>query len=732
MSTHSPTVRLARWSATHAWPSIGLWLLFVVACFAVGGAAGLATPSAASSGVGDSGRAASRQDDAGLTPPAVEGVLIGAPEGGRFDPAAARAAAADLTRRLRGLPEVSSVDAPVTAPDGGVLLVRAEMAGDADDAAGKVAPLLAATAAVQQAHPDLRIEEAGAASSTDALNDAVAKDFRTAELSTVPATLLILLLAFGALTAAGIPVLFGLTAVAAASGLTMLVSHLIPTNAVVNTIILLIGLAVAVDYSLFYLRRDREERRNGRDKVDAVEIAAATSGHAVVTSGVAVAIAMASLYLVGDPTFTSVATGAIVVIAVSVLGSLTVLPAVLVKLGRFVDRPRVPLLWRLADRRGEPRIWPAILRPTLRHPLAALLVSAAVLVGLALPALGLKLQQPGQQDLPRDLAVVQSLDRMTAAFPSTGTAYDVVVKAAPEQADAVRAALAGLARTAAGDRLFAADPAAPSRTSADRTVHTLAVAVPYEGRSAQAEQALTRLRADLVPAALATVPGAESAVGGQVAADIDYSRNVGAKLPWVIGFVLLCTFVMMVLSFGSPVVAAKAIVLNALSVGAAYGVLVAVFQGDWAGDVLGFRSTHAIVPWIPAFLFVVLFGLSMDYHVFVVSRIREYAGQGLDTREAVTRGISATAGVVTSAGAVMIAVFSIVGTLSVIDMKQIGVGLAVAILLDVTVVRAVMLPAAMVLLGRANWWAPEFLRRRATPAPAVGEPAPVPVAVRVA
>lgn len=728
MNTRTPTVRLARWSATHAWRAIGLWVLFVAACFMVGGAAGLATPSAASSGVGDSGRAASLEDGAGLTPPAVEGVLIGAPEGGRYDPAAARVAAAEVAGRLRALPEVSTVEAPVAAPSGDALLVRVEMAGDVDDAPGKVAPLLAATKEVQQAHPELRVEEAGTASATDALNDAVAKDFRTAELSTVPATLLILLLAFGALTAAGIPVLFGLTAVAAASGLTMLISHLIPTNAVVNTIILLIGLAVAVDYSLFYLRRDREERRNGRSSVDAVEIAAATSGHAVVTSGFAVAIAMASLYLVGDPTFTSVATGAIVVIAVSVLGSLTVLPAVLAKLGRFVDRPRVPLLWRLANRQGEPRFWPAILRPTLRHPLAALLISAAVLVGLALPALGMRLQQPGQQDFPRDLAVVQSLDRMTTAFPSTGTAYDVVVKAAPEQADAVRTALAGLVRTAAGDRLYAADPAAPSRTSTDRTVQTLAVAVPYEGRSAQAEQALSRLRTELVPAALATVPGAEYAVGGQVAADIDYSRNVGAKLPWVIVFVLLCTFVMMVLAFGSPVVAAKAIVLNALSVGAAYGVLVAVFQGDWAEGVLGFQSTYAIVPWIPAFLFVVLFGLSMDYHVFVVSRIREYAGQGLDTREAVTRGIAATAGVVTSAGAVMVAVFSIVGTLSVIDMKQIGVGLAVAILLDVTIVRAVMLPAAMVLLGRANWWAPEFLRRRATPAPA---PAPAAAETRV-
>ena len=714
MSKQSATVRLARWSATHGWRSIGLWLLFVVVSFLVGGMAGLKTPSTASSGVGDSGRAAAIQDDAGLTPPVVENVLIAARDGGRLDRTAAAAAADDVIARMGALSEVTRTDPPVPAPSGDALLVRVEMAGDVDDAPGVVEPLLAATAEVQRAYPDLRVEEAGTASATHALDDRVAKDFRVAELSTVPATLLILVLAFGALTAAGIPVVFGLTAVAGSMGLTMLVSHLIPTNSVVNTIILLIGLAVAVDYSLFYLRRDREERRRGHGHVDAVQIAAATSGHAVVTSGIAVAIAMASLYLVGDPTFTSVATGAIIVVAVSVLGSVTVLPAVLVKLGRFVDRPRVPLLWRLANRQNEPRFWPAILRPTLRHPLIALLVSGIALIALALPAFGLKLQQPGQEDFPQDLAVVQALDRMTAIYPSTGTAYDVVVKAAPDQADAVQAALTGLSRQAANDPLFVADPAAAVRVSTDGTVHTVAIPVPYEGRSAEAEQALARLRTGLAPAALAGVPGAEYAVGGQVAADVDYSANVGSKLPWVIGFVLLFTFVVMMLSFGSPVIAAKAIVLNAISVAAAYGVLVLIFQGDWAEGPLGFHSMHAIVPWIPAFLFVVLFGLSMDYHIFVVSRIREYVGQGLDTREAVVRGISATAGVVTSAGAVMVAVFSIVGTLSVIDMKQIGVGLAVAILLDVTVVRAVMLPAAMVLLGRANWWTPSFLRKRAT------------------
>jgi RND superfamily putative drug exporter len=287
--------------------------------------------------------------------------------------------------------------------------------------------------------------------------------------------------------------------------------------------------------------------------------------------------------------------------------------------------------------------------------------------------------------------------------------------------DEVKAALTDLAQRTQGDPLFAPPDGAPQiSVSADGRVATLDVATPYAGRSDEARRSLEKLRSQLVPATVGHVAGAEYAVGGFVAENVDYAKHVAGKLPLVMGFVLVLTFFVMTWAFRSVVVALTSIALNMLSAGAAYGLLVFVFQRTWAEHLLGFTSMHAIVSWLPLFLFVVLFGLSMDYHVFVVSRIREAVRGGMPTRQAVGHGITTSAGVVTSAAVVMVGVFSIFGTLSTIDMKQLGLGLAAAILLDATVIRAVVLPAAMTLLGNANWWAPRFLRRRPT------EPAPAP------
>ena len=494
--------------------------------------------------------------------------------------------------------------------------------------------------------------------------------------------------------------------------------------------ILLIGMAVGVDYSLFYVRREREERAKGRSGLDAVEIAAETSGHAVVVSGFAVIISMAGLLLAGDVVFSSLAVGSILVVAVAVTGSLTVLPALLAKLGRWVDRPRVPLLWRLTaprtGRHGEPapRFWPAVLRPALRAPLATLVVSVGLLLALAAPALGMKLKFPGMEDLPRTTPAMQAYDRLTAAFPSNGTNHTVAVRAPAGQADQVSAALTDLAARRSRRPAVRADRGGRPE---DRGVGGPAgrrcwtwpprtPAAPTRRRSRCTSCATT-----WSPAALRRHPGIEYAVGGGVADSEDYAEHIQDKLPLVMGFVLALTFLVMALTFRSVVVALTSIVLNLLSAGAAYGLLVLVFQGDWAEGLLGFTSMGAIVSWLPLFLFVVLFGLSMDYHVFVVSRIREGVRRGMPNRDAVAYGISSSAGVVTSAAIVMVGVFSIFATLSTIDMKQLGIGLAAAILLDATIIRAVVLPALMTLLGDANWWAPRFLRPRA--ATRAGRPA---------
>ena len=733
MGKRPVTVRMARWSAEHPWRAIALWVVFVAVCFVGGNAAGTQKATAEDDAIGESGRAYVMIDDGKFaTEPAVENVLITA-RSGALDQAAARTAATDAAAKLRTVTGVANLGDPIPARDGSALLVPVTMSGDPDTAEDRVEPLRSATAEVQRAHPGLRVEEVGGPSINKALNDTLGKDFQRAELLSLPVTLIILIIAFGALIAAGVPVLLALSSVAAATGLSTLASHLVPAGGATSSVILLIGMAVGIDYSLFYIRREREERARGRGHVDAVEIAAETSGHAVVVSGTAVIIAMAGLFLANDSTFSSLAVGSILVVAVAVIGSLTVLPALLAKLGRWVDRPRVPFLWRLTARRvgTEPgRFWRRVLSPALRRPAVTLLVSVLALLALAAPALGMKLKFPGTEDLPRTTPAMQAYDRLTAHYPSNGTTHLVVVQAPAAEAGAVKAALTGLAGSTQGDRLFAKlETTGPDiDVSPDRTVTVLKVATPFATRSDEAGQSLDRLRADLVPAALGGLTGAKYAVGGDVASSVDYAAHVWRTLPIVAGFVLALTFLVMAWTFRSVVVALTSILLNLLSAGAAYGVLVLIFQSDWAAKVFHFTSMGAIVSWLPLFLFVVLFGLSMDYHVFVVSRIREAVRRGVPNREAVAEGITGSAGVVSSAAIVMVAVFAIFATLSTIDMKQLGVGLAAAILLDATIIRAVVLPSLMTLLGDANWWAPRFMRPRgrhvAGPVTAPGEPAP--------
>ncbi len=708
----SRVVRIARWSAEHRWRAVLGWVAFVVICVAVGGMAGTASQTDAQQAVGEWGRAERMLADAHFTDPAVENVLITA-RSGPLDRAAATTAATEAGRRLRGRPEVASVSEPVTAPGGTAVLVRAEMTGDPQDAADRVQPLVDATAAVQAAHPDLRVEEVGAGTIEQALQKTYGDDFRRAEVLSLPVTLVILVVAFGALLAAAVPVLLALTSVAAALGLSALTSHLLPVTDTTSSVVLLIGMAVGVDYSLFYVRRAREERAKGRTPLDAVEIAAATSGRAVVISGCTVAVAMAGMFLSGSAIFSSLAVGAILVVAVSVLGSITVLPAVLAKLGRRVDRPRVPLLHRLTMRPGRPpRLWPALLRPTLRHPALALALGVGALLLLALPALGMRTSLGSTDDLSRSIPAVQTYDRLTAAFPSEGASDVVVVRAAPEQAAAVRGALLDLSGRAAVDPHFAPGRQPEVDVSADGRISQLSVHVRDGADAPGGEQALSVLRTRLVPDTVGRVPGAEVAVTGDTAASVDFSRLLSDRLPLVVGFVLALTFLLVLWTFRSVVIAATALGLNLLSVGAAYGLVVLVFQHTWAEGLLGFRSSGTIIAWLPMFLFVVLFGLSMDYHVFVVSRIRELAMRGMPTRDAVRQGIIGSAGAVTSAAVVMVAVFAIFATLSAPEFKQMGVGLAAAVLIDATLVRAVLLPAAMTLLGRWNWWAPAVLRRR--------------------
>ncbi len=333
-----------------------------------------------------------------------------------------------------------------------------------------------------------------------------------------------------------------------------------------------------------------------------------------------------------------------------------------------------------------------------------------LLVAMAVPALGMNMKNSTIDDLPRSIPAVAAYDRMIEAYPSEGDAHEVVVRAPAGSSGAVDEALADLYQNVQDDPLFATSPEPAITKSLDGSVSILELGFAYSVNDPRAEESLAELRDTLVPGALSSVPDAEYAVAGYVASTLDYTDQQVDRLPWIIGFVVVLTIGMMALTFRSVVVAGVAGALALLSVGAAFGVLTLVFQHGFAAELLGLNATGRVVDWVPLFLFVVLLGLSMDYHVYVVSRIRETAASGGDTRAAVRTGLTRTAGVVTSAAAVMVAVFSIFATLSMVEMQQLGIGLAVAIAIDATLVRLLLLPSLMTVLGRANWW-PSGLRR---------------------
>jgi RND superfamily putative drug exporter len=583
--------------------------------------------------------------------------------------------------------------------------VSLDIRGDADTASDRIQPVMDAVEAAAAANPSLRIEEFGV-SAEKQLDDKFNQDLERAGLLSLPVTIVILVVAFGALVAAGIPLLLALSAVMATMGLLAIPSQVWPVDANISAIVLLIGLAVGVDYTMFYLKREREERASGKSERAALEAAAATSGRSVLISGLTVMTAMAGMFLTGDKTFGSFAMATILVVAIAVLGSLTVLPALLSWLGDRVNKVRVPFLHRLQRPEGG-RAWGWILDRVLAHPLVSVVGATAVLVALALPALGMKTVVPGAEALPQDLPAVQTYNRLQAAFPGGQDPATVVVKAPSIDSPPVKAAIAGLQRQALAGGQF--HQPVTVKVNKARTVAQIDLPIAGTSTDATSNAALASLRGKIVPATVGSIDGVEVGVTGTTAISQDFDSAMRSTAPLVFAFVLAFAFVLLLVSFRSIVLAVKAILLNLLSVAAAYGILVLVFQHSWAKGILGFDYSGGVMAFMPVFLFVILFGLSMDYHVFILSRIREAYDRGMKTEDAVAHGIKTTAGVVTSAAIVMVFVFGIFATLSIVMLKQFGVGLAAAVLIDATIVRAVLLPAAMTLLGDWNWYLPRWL-----------------------
>jgi RND superfamily putative drug exporter len=530
-------------------------------------------------------------------------------------------------------------------------------------------------------------------------------DLHRAEQLSIPVALVVLLISFGALVAALVPVMLAATAVIAAFGLLGPISQVFPLDNSVKTVVLLIGMAVGVDYALFYVVRSREERLRGASTREALERTSRTSGRSVLIAGTTVAIAMAGQFVVGSDIFNGIAAGTIVVVACAVAGSVTVLPALLKILGPRIDRGRIPFLPQLATA-GESRFWAGVVDRVLRRPVLAACLSGGLLVALAVPALGLHVAKPSSDALA-SASQSELAARITHEFPSTSSPAVVVAIWPSGERSAIRGAAKRLEALAVSQSV--AHPPFAIGLSSDGRSLALGLPLTGFGDNAASRNAVRELRDVLVPRTLGRVPGVRTAVTGDTAEDIDFTNQMRHGVPYVIAFVLALAFVLLLVAFRSIVVPIKAIVLNLLSVGASYGVLVLVFQHHWAQGMLDFRSDGAIISWLPLFLFVVLFGLSMDYHVFILSRVREGVDSGMPTEDAVRYAISRTAGVVSAAALVMVGVFSLFGTASSLDLKEAGVGLAVAVLIDATVVRGVLLPATMKLLGERNWYLPGWL-----------------------
>jgi RND superfamily putative drug exporter len=708
--------RMGRWSATHRKKAIFGWLAFVVLSVAIGAFVGTKQIDQNNSNVGEAHRADQMLLDAGFQiDPQTEFVLIQS-KTRTFDDAAFKSVVQDTIVAVQPHRAVfTNLKSPLdprnrtqVSNDGHTALVEFTMKGTDKEAKKVIDPVVKATDGVQAKHPDFYVSEAGSISTGKALDKLFNSQLASAGERSIPLTLLILVLVFGAVVAAGIPLLLALTAVFATIGLLALPSHLISMDPNISAVVLLVGLAVGVDYSLFYLKREREERAAGRSAEAALEAAAATSGRSVLISGVTVMIAMAGMFFSGDKGFMSFAVATMTVVAIAMLGSLTVLPAVLSKLGDKVEKGRIPFLGRLRRKDGgENRVWSAILTPALRRPLISAVIAGAALVALASPVLGVHTAISGLDSLPNSTKEVRAIHAVQDAFPGGPQPAVVVVKAKDVSTPAVRHAITGLKREAlaSGQMLT---PIEVTR-NADNTVARITIPLVGKGTDAKSNAALASLRDRIVPSTVGKVDGAEYAVTGITAASHDFNSKMKGALPYVFGFVLAFAFLLLLVSFRSVVIAAKAIVLNLLSVGAAYGVLVLVFQKGWGEGILGFKSNGGIASWLPLFMFVILFGLSMDYHVFILSRIREAYDRGMKTEDAVEHGIKTTAGVVTSAAIVMVGAFAIFATMPILDMKEMGIGLAAAVLIDATIVRAVLLPATMRLLGDWNWYLPKWL-----------------------
>ncbi len=722
------TVRIATWSARNRWLVFGLWLVLTIGIFAVSIAMG-GTKSESASNPGSSRTSESAQAtttyNAGVQTVASQSLylIVTNPTVKTSDPAfqatvskiTQSLAAATYTESGQSKPIFANVVNPfqlppaaqagLVSPDGSSVRIVATAAGTNSVVKKKLDPLKPIITDLKAQNAGYQLLTLNNAWINDDINEIVNHDLDNSLKITIPLTFIILLVAFGAVSAAVIPLVLAITALLAAFGLLSIYSQLIsPVSPYATQLVVLIGLAVAVDYSLFMITRFRNERRKGRNKHLAIEVASSTAGRAVFFSGVIVMVSLAGLFILDDPLFRSMAIGTIGVVLVSVIGSLTFLPAVLSILDNGINWGRIPYFGRERDEGSG--IWSRLVGGVMKQPVILGLISTLLLLAIAFPVLHLKLGLIDIDSFPDSIEGVQAIKVMGQKWPQ-GTTLQLTVVMTQANKPEVKAAMEKLQQ--AGLQIKGLSQPSSVNMSpngvAGRVVWTMS-----GSENDQANQDLVKkMRQEVVPANIQSLSGVQAYVGGNSALVVDVVDTYTRSMPLVFAFVLGLSFLILLIAFHSIVIPITAILLNLLSTGTSYGALVLVFQDGWFGSLLGIKQTAVIESWVPVFIFTILFGLSMDYHLFILTRIKEARDRGLSSNEAVAKGISVTSGVITSAAAIMVVVFAVFVTMQLVIIRQLGLGLAVAVFFDATIIRCILLPSVMRLLGEWNWFMPSFL-----------------------
>lgn len=703
------TGSLARMAALHPWRMIGAWV--VVLSFAIVSAGSLGdvlTDEGALSVETESETAEQIWGEHFEANGAPQEYVLVESDGLTFDDPAFSATVSTLVEELTKAESVESAvsyldGAPgLTSSDGTVALVVVTLGGDGDTSE-LAAPVVEAVNAADAA-AGFRVTTIGNGSVNTEFNELAEETLQRGEVFGIPAALVILVVVFGAVVAAGIPLLLAIVSIVVAVGLTAVVGQMMDLSTFVMNMITMIGLAVGIDYSLFVVQRFREERSKGLPIVDAIERAGDSATRAVFFSGATVVIALLGLLYMPDTVMRSLGTGAIVVVIAALAAALTLLPAILRLLGDRVNRGRIPFLGRTTYHEGGGRFWHRVTEVVTARPLISMLLAGGLLLAAAVPFLTLNTGQNFIESLPEDSNSRHAWTVLNEQFDA-GSFYTTVVVDGSIQDPDVAAAVGGLVSALEADDGYGDVFATPS---ADGEIVSIDAVSKLDPSTVEASDAIVHLRTELIPTAFGGLDTGVYVTGG-AANTVDYVEVLDSRTPIIFVFVLGLSFLLLMMVFRSIVVPLKAIVMNLLSVGASYGLLVAVFQHGFGADLFGFQQTDVIEAWIPLFLFAVLFGLSMDYHIFLLSRIKEHYDLTGDNDGSVAFGLGSTGAIITGAALIMVAVFGGFAAGDLVMFQQMGFGLAVAIILDATIVRSVLVPATMKLLGERNWYFPAWL-----------------------